>query len=49
MITKIISFPAVYGDTRILPMIWVPSPLQTMRERFNIQKENVGYKVLKIS
>ena len=45
MIYTLISILAVYGDTRILPMIWVPSSLQTMKERFDQQKENVGYKV----
>ncbi|XP_066920150.1 uncharacterized protein [Clytia hemisphaerica] len=38
---------AVYADTRILPMIWMPSPLATMKERFDVQKENEGYKKLK--
>jgi len=36
---------AIYADTKILPLIWVPSSLETMKSRFDAQKENLGYKV----
>lgn len=39
------SVVAVYADTRIVPFIWVPSSLETMKERFDLQKKNEGYKV----
>ena len=41
----IFHFIAVYADTKILPLIWVPSALETMKERFDEQKRNPGYKV----
>ena len=40
-----VSVAAVYADTRIVPFIWVPSALETMKERFDLQKQNEGYKV----
>ncbi|XP_065668407.1 uncharacterized protein LOC100208584 isoform X4 [Hydra vulgaris] len=37
---------AVYADTRILPFLWVHSSLESMKEKFNLQKENPNYKLL---
>lgn len=37
---------AVYADTRIFPMMWIPSSLETMKGRFDAQRNNSKYQNL---
>lgn len=36
---------AVYADTKIVPLLWTPSPLDEMVEKFNTLKHSLEYQV----
>ena len=38
-------FIAVYADTKIMPLVWTPSPLGEMVEKFNSLKYSTEYQV----
>jgi len=38
-------FAAVYADTKIVPLLWKPSPLGEMVEKFNALKYSPEYQV----
>ena len=40
-----VFFVAVYADTKIAPLMWTPSPLSEMVERFNTLKFSLEYQV----
>ena len=43
--SRFLFFAAAYADTRILPLVWKPSPLALMAKYFRRQKEHPDYQV----
>ncbi|XP_065837510.1 uncharacterized protein [Oscarella lobularis] len=35
---------AIYGDTRVFPFVWRPSPLPVLKEKYRLQKSQPEYK-----
>ena len=40
-----VIFLAVYADTKVAPLLWTPSPLGEMVEKFNTLKYSSEYQV----